>query len=485
MNEALAAWVKKLDQSCLPALRANTERLSQLAANENVETARLVELIESDPGLTLRLMRYINNLRHKHLRSEITTVRHALMMLGLEHVQKLPKDLPAVEDLDSGIQNRLLRHFNRSFHAAYQARDWGHLSRDMVADELYIAALLHNLGEILLDLHAPREMERVRELMQEKRMEADEAEYVVFGFSLDQLTVELARLWRLPSILIDSLHSENAQHQRVLNVMLAAQLAELAEHGWYSRALYELLEQIADFLLLDIASIATLVHRNAVEAARESMLFFIGHPATALLYPVSLEDEMAAPMQAQQAAQASESGGETADFCLTPQRQVLVSVIKRLVQTDEQLPLKQVIELALEGMHEGLGLNRVVFAMLTPDKGQLRARSIIGSDNDPQFSRFVVDLVSHNLFVRLMEKPQSLWLNEENRGKFFPLIPLQFHKLIRNDSFFVMSLFVRNKPVGMFYADRHTSACQLDSESYKRFKHLVAQVSHTLSQIVK
>ena len=175
---------------------------------------------------------------------------------------------------------------------------------------------------------------------------------------------------------------------------------------------------------------------------------------------------------------------EDADFCLMPQRRVLLRVMKSLTQTEESLSLKKVLALTMEGMHEGLGLNRVVFAMLTPDKGQLRARSILGSDNDPLFNRFVIDLESHNLFTRLLEKPQSLWLDENNRGKFFPLIPIGFHKLIRNDSFLVMSLFVRNKPVGIFYADRHTNACRLDAESYKRFKQLVAQASQTLSRII-
>lgn len=488
MNESLEEWVKKLDQSCLPALRANTEHLKQLASDENADMGQLVALIESDPGLTLRLMRYINNLRHKHLRSEITTVRHALMMLGLSHVQKIPQNVPAVEDLDETVQRRMLGHFNRSFHAAYQARDWARLTRDMVADELYMAALLRNVGEMLLELIAPGEMERVREIMHEKQMESDEAEYVVFGFTADQLTNELARLWRLPTILIDSLHSENAQRNRVLNVMLAAQLAEYAERGWYSRSIYELEEQIADLLFVDVASVATLVHRNAVEAARESTAFRVVHPAATLIHPVAIQSETEAVQNRETSPAPAKSTDEpdvNSDFCLMPQRQVLVKAMKKLAEADESVPLKDIIALALEGMHEGLGLNRVVFAMLTPDKGQLRARSIVGSDNDPLFNRFVIDLVSHNLFVRLMEKPQSLWVSDENRGKFFPLIPIQFHKLIRNDTFFVMSLFIRNKPVGMFYADRHTSSCKLNAEAYKRFKHVVAQVSHTLSQVVK
>jgi HD-like signal output (HDOD) protein len=485
MNESLAEWLNKLDQSCLPALQANIERLKQLAADENADMGQLVGVIESDPALALRLMRYINNLRRKHLNSEISTVRHGLMMLGMSHVQQISQNVTAVEDLPEDIRQRLLRHFSRSFHAAYQARDWARLTKDMVADELYLAALLRNLGEILLDLTAPQEMERVREMIHEKAMESDEAEYIVFGFNIDQLTLALAQHWRLPDLLVDSLKSENAQRNRVLNVMLATQLADYAEHGWYTRPMYELQEQIADLLLADTTSTATLVHRNAVEAAQESAQFNVPHPAITLLYPVTLSDEAEETPQPESEDTATVIDENNTDFCLLPQRHVLVRVLKQMAAADETVPLKDIIALALEGMHEGLGLNRVVFAMLTPDKGQLRARRIVGSENDPQFSRFMVDLVSHNLFVRLMEKPQSLWLNSGNRGKFFPLIPIQFHKLIRNDSFFVMSLFVKNKPIGMFYADRHTSSCELDEETYKRFKHVVAQVSHTLSQVVK
>lgn len=482
MNDALAAWVHKLDQSFLPALQANTAQLRQLAANEKVDIGQMADIIESDPGLTLRLMRYINNLRHKHLRSEISTVRHALMMLGLDHVQQIPQELPDLEEQSEEVQQRLRHHFNRSFHAAWQARAWALLARDSVADELYVAAMLHNLGEILMDLHQPQEMDRVHEMMREKKMKAEEAEYVVFGFSLDQLTLELAKHWQLPTILIDALQSENAQSNRVLNVMLAARLAEQVESGWYNLATTEIIEQLADSMMADIASAATMVHKTAVEAARASSQFMVPHPAATLIYPPATDEKEIA----QQASEVAQTPVETADseLCLMPQRQVLVRVMKALAQTTAEIPLKEIIALALEGMHSGLGLNRVVFAMLTPDKGQLKARSILGSDNDPHFNRFVVDLNGHNLFARLMEKPQSLWLNDDNRGKFFQLIPIQFHKLTKNEHFFVMSLFVRNRAVGMFYADR-PRACHLDEETYKHFKQIVAQVSHTLSRIAK
>ncbi len=480
MNEALAKWVGELQQHPLPVLKANLELLQQLSANERTDMGRLATIIESDPGLSVMLLRHINEIRHKHLRSEITTPRHALMMLGLQQLRlQLPKATLA-ETLPEESQQRLHTQFSQSFHAAYQARDWARLGRDLDVDEVFTAALLSNLGETLLNLHAAEEVDRVYTLMQQKAMQPEEAQYVVFGFSFDQLTLEIARAWHLPNLLCDSLQAENASMNRVLNVMLAAQLARSSRYGWYSKAVAKLVDDIAGFMLSDASATATLLHHNAVEAARESTVYRVPHPAAQLLYPAGLAEEKKPVVK--KSNHATLPSLEDTDFCLAPQRQVLVRTLKTLNTPDETLPLKEVLRLVLEGMHDGLGLNRVVFAGLTPNKDQLRASYMLGSDNDPAFKQFAVDLSGHNLFVRLMEKQQSLWLDDNNRRKFFQIIPINFHKLIDNDSFFVMSLFIRSKPVGLFYADRHSRNCRLNEESYKRFKQLVTMASHHLSK---
>jgi HD-like signal output (HDOD) protein len=480
MNEALAQWVGKLQQQPLPAIKANCERLKLLSASEQTDMGRLATIIESDPGLSVMLLRHINHIRHKHLRSEITTPRHALMMLGLQQLRLLLPTVSLVETLPRESQQRLRQQFSQAFHAAYQARDWGRLRRDLSVDELFTTALLSNLGEMLLNLHAAAEVDKVYTLMLQKEMEPEEAQYVVFGFSFNQLTLEIARAWHLPNLLCDSMQAENASNNRVLSIMLAAQLARCARHGWYTKSLNKLIDDIAEYMLSDSAAIATLLHLNAVEAAHESSIYEVPHPAALLLLPATAPEEKK-PVAKESADTLLPSADET-DFCLAPQRRVLARVLKTLNNPNETLPLKEVLRLVLEGMRDGLGLNRVVFAGLTPNKDQLRASYMLGSDSDPSFKRFTVDLHGHNLFVRLMDKQQSLWLDDNNRKKFFQLIPINFHKLINNDSFFAMSLVIRNKPVGLFYADRHNRNCRLDNESYKRFKQLVTMAAHHLGK---
>ncbi|KPK38959.1 MAG: hypothetical protein AMJ69_07010 [Gammaproteobacteria bacterium SG8_47] len=135
----------------------------------------------------------------------------------------------------------------------------------------------------------------------------------------------------------------------------------------------------------------------------------------------------------------------------------------------------------MKGMHDGVGLNRVVFAVLSSDRQSLTARSIVGAENDPVFNRFAMRLNPPNLFTRLLEKQQAIWVNDDTRAKVWPLLPVEFRKLIATNTFFAMSLFINDKPIGMFYADRHSDACQLDETSYNQFKQLVTLVSRSLA----
>ena len=498
MRQTLQQWVDTLQQHPLPALQANAQLLRQLSGNERTEMGLLATIIESDPGLSLVLLRHINQLRHKQQRNEITTPRHALMMLGLQQLRLLLPKLAIADELPAALLLRLRSHYCHAFHAACQARSWGRLRRDPDVDELFSTALLYNLGEIQLSLHATAEVDKVYALTRQQRVAPEEAQQQVFGFSFDQLSLELARIWHLPSLLCSSLQAESATMERVPTIVLARQVARIARHGWYTQAMHRLIEAIAGYLATDSAAITTQIHRTAVEAAQQSAVYGVTHPATQLLHPVpppadqakakatgtgeapvtarakrSLDDSAATAPQARRPPAAPAPAETAPAHGHAAQREVLLRVFKALHHPDEALPFNEVIRLALEGMHHGLGLHRAVYAELEPSGARLVARQLLDHEMGAGFRRFAIELKPNNLFSRLLEKPQSLWLNDENRKRLFSLIPINLHKLIDNDSFFVMSLFADGKPAGLFYADRRSRENPLDEESYKRFKQLV------------
>jgi hypothetical protein len=123
-------------------------------------------------------------------------------------------------------------------------------------------------------------------------------------------------------------------------------------------------------------------------------------------------------------------------------------------------------------MHDGIGLNRVVYAQLDQEKRNLQAKLVVGADNDPIFSRFSVKLDQPHLFKLLIGKSLAVVINDENRAKFWSMVPAEVQKLIGTNSFVAMSIFIKGKFDGVIYADRHTSACQIDNNSYQYFKKL-------------
>ena len=106
------------------------------------------------------------------------------------------------------------------------------------------------------------------------------------------------------------------------------------------------------------------------------------------------------------------------------------------------------------------------------EEHKLQSHSLKGTENDPIINHFEIIVDGKNIFSLLMAKPQAVSITDENREKFWPLVPIEFKKLISTNSFIAMSLFLDNKPYGLFYADRNTSTCQIEEKSYNFFKTL-------------
>ena len=451
MGEALAETVKRLAQLPLPALKENLQRIRQLASSDGSDMGEIADIVESDLGLSVLLLGHLNTSRHRQNRHPVTNARHALMMMGLEPLrQLLPRVVVAEEQCDEGVQQQLRGLYCRAFHAAHQAIAIARARNDYDEEELASAAQLAHIGRAMRMVHEGSARNALDEMA---------------------LSQQLAHTWNLPHSLYDEASEASPLYNRGHTIRLATAIAREAEHGWYHPEMNQVLEQLAELLRSDEASAATLVHQGAVMAARLSAIYRIPHPAAQLIYPAVSPDVVKPVNKAARTTAADSTPAAARCTCLTPQPQLLAAAIKRLQQQEQPLSARDLIPLVTGAMQEGLGLNRVVFAI--PKEGRLRAAQLLDSSGGSRFKQFSIELDGHNLFSRLLEKQQSLWLGDSNRKKFFSLIPVNFHQLIDNDSFFVMSLLVHNKPIGIFYADRASKQCPLDEASYRRFKQLV------------
>jgi hypothetical protein len=132
-------------------------------------------------------------------------------------------------------------------------------------------------------------------------------------------------------------------------------------------------------------------------------------------------------------------------------------------------------------MEHDVGMDRTLFALLTPDRKALRPKFVLGADQASPLRAFQPKLDKPHLFSLLMKKPQGFWLRPENRQKFLPMIPPSLLDSLNTEGFFTISLFVRGQPIGMLYGDCN-HASQLNAQRFDQFKRLARQLSDELGQ---
>lgn len=282
----LAAWVNYLSQADIPVLKRTARELARLREDEeNVSGRQVAGVILHDPLMTLRVLAHIEATRRRSQTADITTIDRAVMMIGVTPFFEKFEALPLVEDtLNEHPQALigLLRVITRSRLASLFARDWAVLRHDLDAEEITVAALLHDTAEILLWCFAPVLMMHIRSMQEQDRaLRSATVQQAVLGITASELQLALARAWHLPELLQNLMDDTHAEHPRVRNVVCAVDLARHSANGWDDPALPDDLTAISKLLCI----------------SRETLLDRIGRiaPSQPVLPPDDAPEADAAP----------------------------------------------------------------------------------------------------------------------------------------------------------------------------------------------
>ncbi|MFA5825412.1 MAG: HDOD domain-containing protein [Gallionellaceae bacterium] len=252
-KKSLDNWVSFLSQTEIPVLKQTARDLGAMLDDPNRLSARGVALVIAlDPMLTVKVLRYLQTHKHRSQTNEVVQVEQALIMMGVEaFFHKVPPK-PLVQEVLQGHTDaliQLLHVIHRSHRASEYAFDWAVRMSDLHFEEVRIAALLHDLAEMLMWCFAPQQMLEIRAMQQKnKALRTRDAQEQVFGFNLLDMQKELVRNWELPQLLLTLMDDECSNQQRVRNVIYAVNLARHSSNGWDDAALPDDYTDIAGLL---------------------------------------------------------------------------------------------------------------------------------------------------------------------------------------------------------------------------------------------
>ncbi len=248
------SWVTLFSESSLPILRHTRRQLDEMLENIDEVTAReLSQVVLHDPIMSVRVLAYIQPLKGRRLQHDITTIASAVMMSGVEPFFKRFQNLQTIEhalkEYGPPAWLGVMQVIRRSQRAGDYAYDWAVWRHDINAEEVHLAALLHDLAEILLWCFAPKLALQIRDLrLQNPTMRSAAAQEKVLGFPLLELQQALCRVWHLPELLKNLMDDEHPSTPRSRNVTLAVRLARHSVDGWNDPALPDDYREIGELL---------------------------------------------------------------------------------------------------------------------------------------------------------------------------------------------------------------------------------------------
>lgn len=274
------AWVLFYTQADMPVLRHTLHALEKLREHaETVNGRVLSSVILQDPLMTLRVLAYLEEIRRKKQRTDITTIDRALMMIGVGPFFHNFENLPLVEEQLQAHPKSLLgllKSIRRARKATQWAREWAVWRHDLDIDEITVATLLHDITDMLMWCFAPSLQLRVQELQAKDRsLRTTAAQQEVYGIRLIDLQLALVDAWHLPKLLatlITATPQDGAEatgelvgldNPRAKNVSLAVDLARHSANGWDDAALPDDFKAIEELLHISHES---LLHKLGLDA---------------------------------------------------------------------------------------------------------------------------------------------------------------------------------------------------------------------------
>lgn len=188
-----------------PGMPATAARLMPLLQSPHASVDQIEDILRYDPGLTANILKLTNS-AYFGLPSQVSSVRQAILLLGWKRLLQLvmtmcmsalmKKPIPGY-DLPQG---ELWRHSV----AVSVAADLLIASLNINdVDEVFTAALLHDIGKMVLGSYVLGDLEKIKEMVT-KGISFEVAEYVVLGTNHAAVGARILLSWSLPQELVNA-----------------------------------------------------------------------------------------------------------------------------------------------------------------------------------------------------------------------------------------------------------------------------------------
>lgn len=240
-------WMKTLYEQELPTLNTVVREICALSENEKTRAEDLTRIILRDADLTSKVLKIANSIHYNPSFSPIKTVSRGIVQLGFENLKNITLATTLIDNFLKGKPKELMiKTLARAFHAAIQAKAMvPHLSGEK-KEQVFIAALLYNLGELALIATGRKQVEDFIQARDESPEYERQLAQEFLGVDVHQLTRQLLKDWSLGELLVDSDDNNEQASDAVRAIQLGNDISKHIHKGMRDYDMQRLCEKTAD-----------------------------------------------------------------------------------------------------------------------------------------------------------------------------------------------------------------------------------------------
>jgi HD-like signal output (HDOD) protein len=486
----LKQWLARLNQAELPAMAVVVHDLLRLSQSETASVRQLAEVLLRDTSLTSKVLRVSNSVYCNPGREVIKTISRAVVVVGFDQVRMIGLSVSLLDGLLKGVpRDQLQRLLGRAFHAAMQARNLAHYSALPEKEEIFIATLLRDIGELTFWSHAGSLGDDLLEQLKsvgDDQVARDKLVRKCLGTSFDQLTIGLLKYWNLGEIgqLVQASHAATGPAARA--VALGVRIADTASRGWQGQAMQDLALEVAELIgvtadeaMEQIVASTHEARQVAGTCANGDLDAWIPSPDER---PLDLSDllHLEEPLSHQVLATVQEP-------LLQPNVELMKLSLQSLaLMARTPINVDSTLSAVMNGLHLGAGLERVMLAVLADRQTRFRAKRALGKGSQSWIQHFdlPIDETQH-IFSYTLNSREPLWIGSPSCRTLEPLATTAVRQWFGEGPFFIAPVIAGTRPVGVLYADMRVSGrapVKAQFDAFKRFTDLTGASLQALSR---
>jgi len=182
----------------LPPLPQILTRIHEIMEDENVNVNEISKLVSVDVALTAQILKIVNS-AYYGLRKEISDLKIAIAFLGINEIYRIVLSLSVIKSISTGNENDIKQFWYKSYYTALCVKLLAaKYSRYLDRDELWSAALLHDIGSLIYLKFYPDHYHAIHNVSEEKGLLYSQVEKELNIPSSSTFGSLVCTYWKLP-----------------------------------------------------------------------------------------------------------------------------------------------------------------------------------------------------------------------------------------------------------------------------------------------